>query len=535
MTYGRPGVYISETLLPAPVASFGSANAAGVALGAFAQGPTALTLVTSWYDFVRKFGGFNANFPATFGINQYFVNGGSELYIKRVVGASSSAATASLPSTTTDVNVGTVTAINNGEAGNNLRVRVSQNGNSGTYSLSVYQEVVAEELLSNNNNASNDVLVELFENLVFDNTTSVNFVETVVNSLSTYVNVSISDTVYTVDTQLITSVIPLTGGNDGITIASTDYTDLLPTDGTSELDTIDRPLVIFAPELHAKFVADGVTESSSPTLAEEFAAVHDAILGWADAGNGFAILDTAPSITVGASIDYATARAPLTSQGAIYYPNYYINDPLNTSRGILRKIGPAGAMAGIYMATDKAVGPFKSPAGTGALVRGAISLERAFTSADLDSLNTGVYNDNGTLVYGTAVNAIRNVPGAGIVVMGGRTLKQDGTANKYVNMRRSLIYIKKHLKDLTTFAIFQNNDHKLWAQLTTVITVFLNEYRNQGGLRGANPEQSFYVKIDTQNNTPASIANGEVHIEVGVALEYPAEFVVINLSQITGQ
>ena len=33
MTYGRPGVYVNETLIPAPIAAAGSANAAGAAVG----------------------------------------------------------------------------------------------------------------------------------------------------------------------------------------------------------------------------------------------------------------------------------------------------------------------------------------------------------------------------------------------------------------------------------------------------------------------------------------------------------------------
>jgi phage tail sheath protein FI len=100
-------------------------------------------------------------------------------------------------------------------------------------------------------------------------------------------------------------------------------------------------------------------------------------------------------------------------------------------------------------------------------------------------------------------------------------------------MRRSLIYIRKYLKDLTEFALFENNNEKLWAQLRTTISVFLTSYLNQGGLRGTSPDEAFYVKCDGENNTDSTIANGEVHIEVGVALQYPAEFIVINLTQTT--
>jgi phage tail sheath protein FI len=81
--------------------------------------------------------------------------------------------------------------------------------------------------------------------------------------------------------------------------------------------------------------------------------------------------------------------------------------------------------------------------------------------------------------------------------------------------------------------VFENNNETLWKQVRTVLNVFLNEYRNQGGLRGAVPADAFVVKCDAETNTPTTIANGEVNIEVGVALEYPAEFVVITLSQKT--
>jgi phage tail sheath protein FI len=102
-------------------------------------------------------------------------------------------------------------------------------------------------------------------------------------------------------------------------------------------------------------------------------------------------------------------------------------------------------------------------------------------------------------------------------------------------MRRSLTFIQKRLNDLSQFALFENNTEVLWARLITVLGSFLNEYRNQGGLRGSTANQAFYIKCDEENNTAATIAAGEVHIEIGVALEYPAEFVVNNLSQKTAE
>ena len=250
--------------------------------------------------------------------------------------------------------------------------------------------------------------------------------------------------------------------------------------------------------------------------------VYDAATSWSADNNCFVVVETPKDNTVANAISFAGGLTD-TSYAAVYYPHIWVNDPVGRGSGALRKIGPSGAVAGLFLYTDSNQGVFKAPAGINTTVKGAVTTEKQFSTTELDTLNSG----------STPVNAIRQIPGAGIAVMGARTLLQDGTANKYVNMRRSLIYIKKRLRDLTEFAIFENNDERLWAQIRSSIIVFLNEYKNQGGLRGTTPAQAFFVKCDAENNSSAQIANGEVHIQVGVALQYPAEFIVIDLSQKT--
>jgi len=67
-----------------------------------------------------------------------------------------------------------------------------------------------------------------------------------------------------------------------------------------------------------------------------------------------------------------------------------------------------------------------------------------------------------------------------------------------------------------------------------VVSSFLSEFYRSGGLVGDNASQAFFVVCNTTNNTTTSIDQGIVNVEVGVALQYPAEFIVINLSQWTG-
>lgn len=496
MTYGRPGVYVTERLLPAPIVTSGPANAAGAALGQFAQGPESVTLVTSWYDFVKKFGGYNTSFPATFGVGQFFKNGGTELYVRRVLGSGATAASKPIGGISTGT-IGTVTAKDKGTDGNSLRIQLTAvAGRTGYYDLVVYKEagVSSSSILD-------DVVLEQFSNVVLNDSASSDYISTVVAQESDYITITITD----VATAPTNSVIVLTGGLNGSTATANDFGSAI-----SEFNEINRPLVMFAPEVIKNLgaVVGGV--------------IQESIIAWAEANDGFAVLDTAADLTVTNALTFAAGRTN-SANAAVYYPNIYIPDPLGRNAASLRKIGPAGSVAGLYLSTDRQFGPFKAPAGIRQSLGGAVTTEKQFSSLELDQLNSGA----------SPINAIRNVPGAGVVVMGSRTLKQDGTPNRYVNSRRSLLYIKRQLEEITQFALFENNDDRLWARLRTSIAVFLNEYRNQGGLRGTTEAEAFFVKIDKENNPDATIASGEVHIEVGVALEYPAEFIVITLSQKT--
>ena len=123
MAYSRPGVYISERLLPATIPNGVTANAAGAIVAPFAQGPETVTLVTSWYEFTKYFGGYNASYPATFQVALFFSNGGRELYVKRLLASNAAKATVNLV-TSGSSTVAAVTAKNAGTDGNNLRVVV---------------------------------------------------------------------------------------------------------------------------------------------------------------------------------------------------------------------------------------------------------------------------------------------------------------------------------------------------------------------------------------------------------------------------
>lgn len=208
----------------------------------------------------------------------------------------------------------------------------------------------------------------------------------------------------------------------------------------------------------------------------------------------------------GASSSYAASYAP------------WIIIPHPSQVGATIAIPPGGAAIGVCARIDATIGVQRAPAGIVAGISNAIGTQVKFTDTELGDLNA------------SNINIIRPVIGAGICVMGARTRKGYGP-DRYISARRVLISLKESLRRSTQYAVFENNDERLWSALRITADNILRPMWEQGGLRGTNQSEAYYIKCDGQLNTPAVIASGEVRMEIGVALEYPAEFVIIKITQ----
>jgi hypothetical protein len=91
-----PGVYIEE--LPSGVRTItGVATSITAFVGWAARGPTdRATLVLSWADFERKFGGLDGRGLLGYAVSHYFANGGRRAYIVRLARAVAPAAAATV-------------------------------------------------------------------------------------------------------------------------------------------------------------------------------------------------------------------------------------------------------------------------------------------------------------------------------------------------------------------------------------------------------------------------------------------------------
>jgi len=244
-------------------------------------------------------------------------------------------------------------------------------------------------------------------------------------------------------------------------------------------------------------------------------------------GNRFAILDgpptadTLPHLTVVGGTGLMPGR---TDYAAWYFPWIKVFDPVAEKyAGIpdgLVAMPPSGHIAGVYARVDNERGVHKAPANE--TIRGALDVTQRLSKAHQDGLNP------------KGVNCIRLL-NDNILIWGARTVGGDLNADlKYINVRRTLLFLRQSIDLGTQWVVFEPNSPALWQRITRSVTAFLMNVWRSGALFGDTPAQAFYVKCDKETNPQSSIDAGQVVTEIGVAIVRPAEFVIFRISQMAG-
>jgi uncharacterized protein len=236
----------------------------------------------------------------------------------------------------------------------------------------------------------------------------------------------------------------------------------------------------------------------------------------------FAILD-GPVLGEDSNVDAPSILTNVTNSdyAAIYFPWIKVFDPAfqaaNPTSDGEALCPPSGHIAGIYARVDSDRGVFKAPANE--VVMGAVELDMHVSRSQQDGLNP------------KGANIIRFINND-FKVWGARTIGGDDNFDlKYVNVRRTLIFLRESIDRGTQWAVFEPNDRSLWAKITRNITAFLTTVWADGALFGSSPAEAFYVKCDDETNPPPDRDLGKVTTEIGVAIVRPAEFVIFRISQ----
>lgn len=184
---------------------------------------------------------------------------------------------------------------------------------------------------------------------------------------------------------------------------------------------------------------------------------------------------------------------------------------------------PSAAIAGIYASVDKSRGVWTAPAN--------VTL-KAITEPVTDCSKKEQDFMNIDAKAGKSVNAIRSFIGKGTMVWGARTLAGNDNEWRYINVRRFINFVEESTKKGAMQFVFEPNTVNTWVKVHASIENFLTTLWRQGALQGDKSEHAFYVAVGLgKTMTPLDIVEGNLILEIGMAVVRPAEFIILQFSQ----
>lgn len=493
-SYLSPDVYTREIDFSFYVKQI-STSAAGM-VGIAERGPIgSATLVTSWEQFVRKFGGYIANSYLAYAARAFFDNGGSVLHVARTAHYSDP----------TDKNTLTATkslvTIQNRKTtpGNSIRVSAVE---AGSWADKI--EIAIEDGTNDPNLEFNLIvkyggeIIEVFKDLSMLDS-SPNHVSKMVNGKSDYITVQdMSPNTGIAEDRPVPGNHPLINGKDGTTgMNDADYigdpsqhTGLYAFDEIDALNLLMVPGVATVPVINA-----GITYAES---RKDMLFIADSPI----------LLEPSEMVDFRKGQGSYTHAAFNTSYAAMYYPWLEISDPLTSTKKL---VPPSGAVAGCIARSDQKSYVWYAPAG--------IDRGRIFNVLSVAYRTSRGERD---VLYPEGINCIAVFPDTGVNIWGQKTLLSQGSAVDRINVRRLMMYMEEAISQSSRFVIFEPNHEKTWRALGRVVVPFLQDIKENGGM------YDYAFQCDEETNTPAVIDRNEMIARVFVKPTKTAEFIELN-------
>jgi hypothetical protein len=468
----RPGVVISTADAP-PARGLPTSTGVWFAAGVTEKGPTDRAVkVTSLADFQRNFGN-RASFAQSMydAADVYFREGGTEMYVGRVVGATPVVATTTINDSGAAPSI-RVDAKNAGEWGNDLSVAVEAGSTGGTFVL-----VITD---------ANDNELERSGDLA-DVAAAATW-----STSSSYVDVV---AVGSNDPAVVAATALATGADDRASIGDSEY-------GT-------------ALGLFTRSLGPGQVSIPGVTTTE----VHQLLAQHAADNNRVALADLPDTPTVGTLTALATTIRNGDYGSYVGFFGPWVVVP-GIVAGTTRTVPMSAVQAGVESRRDQANSPNIQAAGEDFAYRYVTRLTTDFSDADRETL----------LVAG--INTAKNEYGS-LMTFGYRSAADPDTVPTFwqFNHARLRMAISAKAERIGSSFLFKQIDGKghTTSRFENALKGMLLGYYEQGSLYGDAPEQSFRVNVGNTVNTPETIAAGELHAVLEVRMSYGAELVRIDI------
>lgn len=223
------------------------------------------------------------------------------------------------------------------------------------------------------------------------------------------------------------------------------------------------------------------------------------------------------------AIDALGGVVTLPSLADLKTENNALYNKIKLEIGLLPvKLAPSATMAGIYAKVDADRGVWKAPANVGLNYVYAPSVNISHDAQKDLNVDT---------VAGKSINAIRSFVGKGNLVWGARTLAGNDNEWRYVSVRRFFNMAEESIKKASEQFVFEPNDKNTWVRVKAMIDNFLTQQWRAGALAGPTPEKAFYVSVGLgETMTAQDVLEGNMIIEIGMAVVRPAEFIILKFS-----
>jgi hypothetical protein len=495
-----PGVsvIVNATQVGSPIVQQPSSTA--FVVGYSPWGPVGVpTIVTSWSDFVRQFGGFDANSYLDDFAHVFFnLYKGARMRVSRVVGAAAAKATITL----SDRAVAPLATLRLDGKYPSSRVDIKEKVEAGTTAGTV--KLTLRSVMLNIREVFDDIKMDAASmerinqgsNLV--TATNLNSATAAPNNLpalSAVVNGVVTETA-------------LAGGSDdfaGITAAR--YVGIDDGETRTGLQAFNDELLG-----GGQVAIPGITAGT----------VHTALVAHAELYHRLALLD--PPLGSDKADMVAIRLLFGTWYGAIHWPWVLMLDHAGSE--LAKYYPPSCFAAGACARVDREIGVHKAPANIG--VPNALNVE---------TLSTGqTQTDAGTREYlnGNDINVITMLPQEGIKIYGERVMTGSNRRVSRIHEIRVLNVLYYSFKIAYAYAVFSvvDGSGKLFRELRSVGEQFLRTFYQAGALFGEKEEDAFVVVCDDGNNPPSELDAGRVHVDIGVKISPAAETIIINIDNV---
>jgi uncharacterized protein len=549
----------------------GPITAGAAIVGPAVKGPVNVpTLVTSYSDYINKFGGsfssasIKFEYLTSIAANNYFQQGGETLLVTRVGSGSFTAADATVPALlhpntasfqleTLSVgnvmnNSGSVStngSLEQGGTADNIRWEIANiNSGSGQFNLLIRR---------GNDNANSKTILESWSGLSLD-PNSPNYIEQVIGNqrlnldedsegnkfiqtTGSFVNNSRYVRVKSVDLPTydyldnegnfkaqFTSSLPAVGSGSlaGAFENATGNVYGAGANGNTRLKMFEDIDVSSIQGLEASNYTDALALLNNGdeydyeilvipgvTIQNGASAVASAISTVTNRGDAIAVVDTR---NYGSTLNQTITSAGTqdSSYAATYWPWVQV---LSNETGKLVWAPASTVIPGVYATNDRIGAEWFAPAGFNrGGVGGVIQAERKLSPADRDKLYLG------------KVNPIATFPGQGPVIFGQKTLQTAATALDRVNVRRLLIELKRTIGNVAEGLLFEQNTAATRNRFLNQVSPYLESIQQRQGL------YAYRVVMDETNNTADVIDRNQMVGQIFIQPTRTAEYIILDFN-----